>query len=62
MIPFVIQMASEILHKRKEGSSAQKDIQPNYETIEIETTMIMIDGLTLNDLLDNILYYISGSL
>ena len=50
----------EILHKRKEGSSAQKDIQPDHETIEIERILIMIDDLVPNDLLDNILYYISG--
>ena len=52
----------EISHKRKEGSSAQKDIQPDDETFAIVRTLIMIDGLVPNDLLDNILYYISGLL
>ena len=50
----------EIFHKRKEGSPAQKNIQPDDESIEIERTLIMIDDLVPNDLLDNILYYISG--
>ena len=48
----------EISGKRKEGSSAKKDIQPDHGTIEIERTLIMIDDLVPNDLLDNILYYI----
>ena len=49
----------EISCRRKEISSAQKDMQPNHESIEIERTLIMIDYLVPNDLLDNILYYIS---
>ena len=36
----------EILFKRKDGSSTQKDIQPDHEATEIERTLIMIDNLT----------------
>ena len=50
MIPFVIQMASLGFHAKEK----------NCERIETERTLIMIDDLVPNDLLDNTLYYISG--
>ena len=60
-VKLVIQMASLRFHVReKKVVLLIKILQPAHETIEIERTLIMIDDLVPNDLLDNNLYYISG--